>query len=525
MIYDNEFNNNDFLDNIDVELNHFQDVYPNLNCKENSKYYNIDNYNKSTSNNNSDLKIFHQNIRSLNANYDYILGLFNSLNVQFDILCFSESWLTTHSSKYYEFDNYNSFHSLRTADTFISHGGVSIYISNKIIGNKIDNCTIMNRNIESLFLNLYKDDKHFFLGLIYRPPNSNCNIFIDKLNEIISSLKLSNSKECIICGDFNLNLLNYSNCNNTLKFINLMNASSFIPVISKPSRITDNSATLIDNIYINQPSQFLSGLLTCDFSDHLPLFLHLGNFFVNPNNDNIEHEIKYRLINDVSLNDLGNYLSQYDFSTILESNCVNTATSLFDEVINNAYTKFCPIITKKIKLKDIKKPWITKNIVNLIKRRSNLFVLYNLNKISKLSLTRYRNFVTNKIRLAKKEYYERKFEEYKKNIRETWKIINDVIRNKSKSKFSIKKLIVDDEVFENPKDVANILNNHFCNVGSDIAKSFKSNFNDHKRYLGTNNIQSLFLCPVLPQDIKSIILNLKTSKSTIDHYGSEFLIF
>jgi hypothetical protein len=47
----------------------------------------------------------------------------------------------------------------------------------------------------------------------------------------------------------------------------------FIPLMTRPTRITSHTATLIDNIFTNQLSHCLkSGLLFTDISDHLPVF-------------------------------------------------------------------------------------------------------------------------------------------------------------------------------------------------------------------------------------------------------------
>ena len=518
MLNEDDFTNTNIFEDIDVEINHLQELYPNLNNIENSMYHNVDSFNKLPTKQKNDLNILYQNIRSLNANYDNIIALMCTLTNKFDILCFSECWLTPHSTKFYEIDNYKSFHSLRNSESFLSHGGVSAYISKDISASIIDNCTMNKPFIESLFIKLSKNNEKFILGVIYRPPKSDCNLFIDKLNEIVSSLNINNTTNCTICGDFNLNMLEYLNCNNTLKLMNLMNTASLIPMISKPSRITDTSATLIDNIFCSQPSNFNSGLLTCDFSDHLPLFLCLRNFFT-VSETNYVHEIKFRNINDESLNKLANYLSQQDFSSVIDSDCLNTAIPLFDELMLNAYNEFCPILTKKITQKDLKKPWITKNIKKLINKRSNLLILYHTKKISKHSYSRFRNFVTSKIRNAKKDYYENKFSEFKNDTRKTWNIINNIMRNKSKAELSIRELIIDGESCCDPLDISNKINDHFCNIGSNIAKSFKSNINDHKKYLPISNPSSFFFTPVIPHDIKSVIQGLKAKKSNIDTYG------
>ena len=277
-----------------------------------------------------------------------------------------------------------------------------------------------------------------------------------------------------------------------------------------------------DNIFSNQPIDFNAGLFTCDFSDHLPLFFTLRKFF-NNSDSNSKREIKYRLTNDESLSRLAKYLSTYDFSTLLESNSIDNSVSMFDEILSKTYDEFCPIITKIIKEKDIRKPWINKDVKKLINRRSNLYILLNTKKISHESYARYRNFVTSQIRVAKKTYYANKFSEYKNNARETWKIINSVIGKKSRSNTSIKKLIFENNPYENSIDISNLLNNHFCTVGSNIAQSFRTSVTEHKKYLNNSIPSSFFFAPIIAADVRAVIMNFKSKKSCIDTYGIDVL--
>jgi hypothetical protein len=52
-------------------------------------------------------------------------------------------------------------------------------------------------------------------------------------------------------GDFNLDLLKYDNHEDTNNFINTMSSFFFQPLILQPTRITNHSATLIDNVFSN----------------------------------------------------------------------------------------------------------------------------------------------------------------------------------------------------------------------------------------------------------------------------------
>ena len=60
----------------------------------------------------------------------------------------------------------------------------------------------------------------------------------------------------------------------TNDFINMMFSSHFMPSVLHPTRITDNSSTLIDNIFLSNIIDccIVSGNLLSIISDHLPQF-------------------------------------------------------------------------------------------------------------------------------------------------------------------------------------------------------------------------------------------------------------
>ena len=63
-----------------------------------------------------------------------------------------------------------------------------------------------------------------------------------------------------------------------------MHTFSLPPTITRPKRIFENIATLIDYIFITRPEGVLSGNLICSLSDHL------GNFLIDKgllSNDNL----------------------------------------------------------------------------------------------------------------------------------------------------------------------------------------------------------------------------------------------
>ena len=90
--------------------------------------------------------------------------------------------------------------------------------------------------------------------------------YLNKLLENISNKQ----KTVFLLGDFNVNLLNYNEHNQTNEFLDSVASNSFIPLILQPTRITSHSNTLIDNIFSNviEPD-ITSGNLTATISDHL----------------------------------------------------------------------------------------------------------------------------------------------------------------------------------------------------------------------------------------------------------------
>ena len=118
--------------------------------------------------------------------------------------------------------------------------------------------------------------KNIRISVMYRQPGSN----IDECTETVNNIFSNNSKTCYLCGDLNIDLLNHDKHRKTKEFIDALYSLSLYPLIDIPSRITEYSATLIDNIFTNDLiTDKLSGLIINDVSDHLPVFSIIKNNF------------------------------------------------------------------------------------------------------------------------------------------------------------------------------------------------------------------------------------------------------
>ena len=112
----------------------------------------------------------------------------------------------------------------------------------------------MNNCIEAIFVEINKNQigysKNVICGVIYRPPNTDIKEFSDNIGELLSKIKHEN-KTVYLSGDYNIDLLNVDKHIPSSEFIENMYSHSFMPLINKPTRVSNVSATLIDNIYCN----------------------------------------------------------------------------------------------------------------------------------------------------------------------------------------------------------------------------------------------------------------------------------
>ena len=109
---------------------------------------------------------------------------------------------------------------------------------------------------------------------------------------------------CIIAGDFNVNLIYVANDANVNNFFAAFASAGFIPHISRPTRITSTSVSLLDNIwtnFVNNVDMIEAGLILNDLSDHLPVFSVIPIEVKKALSSNSQEKILYRKINNFTI--------------------------------------------------------------------------------------------------------------------------------------------------------------------------------------------------------------------------------
>jgi len=164
------------------------------------------------------------------------------------------------------------------------------------------------------------------------------------------------------------------------------------------------------------------------------------------------------------------------------------------------------------------KPWMSRNLVDIIKKRTNYHILWKNGKIGQDFYRRYRNMVTGEIRRKRADYYTNLFDSIRGNIGSVWKHINKLVRPtvSEKTNGGIR-LKLDDTLHEDSHYLAERMNEYFSTIGSNINNSFDGSVGrDFHSYLGGSSVNSLFLNPVTEAEVRDVIMSLKSKSINLD---------
>ena len=118
-------------------------------------------------------------------------------------------------------------------------GGVGIYVTRQIqykirkyLNPKVGDA------IETIFIKIKTTfGNNIVVGVIYRPPKGKIEIFENAMNEMLAKIDKEN-KICYLMGDFNIDLLKSESCDYANRFTKKLFTTTYIPFITKPTRIT-----------------------------------------------------------------------------------------------------------------------------------------------------------------------------------------------------------------------------------------------------------------------------------------------
>ncbi len=202
----------------------------------------------------------HINIHGLASKISHLKNIIsqlkqNGITIHFILLC--ETFLNDVNCNMYQIPGYSFMHNSRKS---LSKGGVAMYILDTLsFVERPDLSTFIEGQFECIFTEIKgrSGNKSIIVGEIYRPPNTNEKEAISRYDQIMSSICKTNN-DVIIGTDQNFDFMKINQNTNVSDLLDVFYTRGVLPTITRPTRITYTSATLIDNIYVK--SEYLENV-------------------------------------------------------------------------------------------------------------------------------------------------------------------------------------------------------------------------------------------------------------------------
>ena len=307
-------------------------------------------------------------------------------------------------------------------------------------------------------------------------------------------------------GDFNLNLLNVTSCKRVNEFLDVCMFNNIYPLIHTPTRVTNHSASLLDNIFTNDLEEVFAGVILGDVSDHFPVF-SISNLQLQIKKEHASVKRDFNKENSqLFVNEIMNVC------WFVENHDANEAYNDFLQKYLNIYESCFPI-KKSVKKKFKNKPWFDKPLRKLCNKKCYLYRRY-VKKPTPERHEKYKNFrnkVTEEIKETKRAYFKGKFQNAAGDMKNTWKIINGVVGRGVKKKVLPSSIQCNDAMINGTAAMCNAYNKYFVNIGHTLSSSFV-NSEDCMQHVIKNN-SSAFFTPCTPKEVINIVSKLKNGKS------------
>ena len=300
-----------------------------------------------------------------------------------------------------------------------------------------------------------------------------------------------------------------------------MVSAGYLPRISLPTRVTDHSATLIDNIFSTVLDDSKSGVIITNISDHQMIYAYSTEKIYSP------HQSKFMEVENNSRDALELFLSKLRDSDIVGKMDLNenaNPNKNFEIFIDN-FTKLkqqC-MLRKRVRYdKKLHKdnPWMTTGILTSINAKDKLYqVLTQTSKESpnyadiQTNFKTYRNIIRRSIMFAIRDYYQRMFNTFSNDMKKTWQtIINDTLnRSKKSRKFPRLFILSNGTTISDPKIIAEAFNDYFINIGSVDERIIDDQYT---RYLHNKPHCNFIFHSITNDSVRQIIDGLKPKSST-----------
>lgn len=455
------------------------------------------------------MNVVHQNMQGLSGK-ELELSLFIE-NHDVQVLCLTEHWLRD-----FEVAVFNSVHySIQSAFVRKSaiRGGSLIIVSNEIKCKERPD--IANLSVERTIELSCVELEQYIIICVYRPPSSDFNLFESVMEDSLAKVKCNN-KQVIVCGDFNVNILELAPI--SIRLLNLFKSFNLNNLFCEPTRFTASSATCIDNIFSScEANKTL--LLTNITSDHCGQLASFSQLLSNKTIKVVSRPYTAHRCSRFKIN-----IKSKLRPSLLDSTNPNEAYESVFNVVKSEFETTFKCKTRQVKSSSAASfnQWATTGIY---KSRSRLYELYGMKKYK--FDTDFIHYVRNYSKIfkkvcnsAKSKYISEKIKNSLNKVKATWNIINQETGKATKrdNNFDI---LYNNELVTEANKIASIFNNFFADIPLTTTSSLKSSSLDAENLLRNcvPSCDSTFSFEyVTPLDINNAFKSL-SQKKTEDLWG------
>ena len=209
-------------------------------------------------------------------------------------------------------------------------------------------------------------------------PDSSIEVFNERMDSILNTIRRE-KKICYFLGDLNICFLKNESHKLTSEFLDLIYSYGVFPLITKPTRVTKTSATLIDHILTNNfdtNARHKQGILCSSISDHFSVF-HIARNAKQSANNNLLPPVLRRNINHRNTQRFVNEINQINWQDVMDLNNAQAAYTSFQLNISKVYNSCFPLRPMRKQYFN-NKPWLTTALKESIKMKNKLYVIYIL---------------------------------------------------------------------------------------------------------------------------------------------------
>jgi hypothetical protein len=302
--------------------------------------------------------------------------------------------------------------------------------------------------------------------VVYRAPDSDIGLFFKYFEQLLYRICSDlYGKRVLICGDFNINILERNS--NSLRLLGLMESVGLSAVFNSPTRITCHSSTCIDNIFTNYcPSSYHGRIVEFGLSDHTSQVLYTTSKSVeNPKCT----FYKKRVYSPANIEEFCRLLSKETWESCLNDFTCNGSFNRFFTTFNNCFNAAFP----NKKNKSVNSPsrrtqeWITVGLRISCKNKRNLFELSKIIPDPSFQnyFKNYKKVLQRTISAAKKMHNSDMIKRSTNVAQTSWKIVRSEL-GKERVCEKCPKIMVNGSLLDKPEVVANYLNDRFVSVGT-----------------------------------------------------------